>query len=122
MAMVKKNIGVCKRLFASSNCLSTSAATTDHDFARRLQLPPFDYKPRPYKGPLADEVFAKRKMFLGPSLFHFYQKPLNIVEGKMQYLFDENGRRYLDAFAGIVTISCGHCHPEVLNAIMDGAK
>lgn len=37
----------------------------------------------------------------------------------MQYLYDENGRRYLDAFAGIVTISCGHCHPEVLDAIFE---
>lgn len=44
---------------------------------------------------------------------------LNIVEGKMQYLFDEDGRRYLDAFAGIVTVSCGHCHPDILNAIME---
>lgn len=44
---------------------------------------------------------------------------LNIVEGKMQYLFDEDGRRYLDAFAGIVTVSCGHCHPDVLNAIIE---
>ena len=47
---------------------------------------------------------------------------LNIVEGKMQYLFDENGKRYLDAFAGIVTVSCGHCHPEVLNAIIEQSK
>ena len=47
---------------------------------------------------------------------------LNIVEGKMQYLFDENGRRYLDAFAGIVTVSCGHCHPQILNAIMEQSK
>lgn len=47
---------------------------------------------------------------------------LNIVEGKMQYLFDENGRRYLDAFAGIVTVSCGHCHPEILKAIEDQNK
>lgn len=47
---------------------------------------------------------------------------LNIVEGKMQYLFDENGRRYLDAFAGIVTVSCGHCHPDILNAILEQSK
>lgn len=59
---------------------------------------------------------------MGPSLFHFYQKPLNIVEGKMQYLFDENGRRYLDAFAGIVTVSAGHCQPDVLNAIFEQSK
>ena len=47
---------------------------------------------------------------------------LNIVEGKMQYLFDENGRRYLDAFAGIVTVSCGHCHPDILKAIEEQNK
>ncbi|XP_011025633.1 PREDICTED: alanine--glyoxylate aminotransferase 2 homolog 1, mitochondrial-like isoform X1 [Populus euphratica] len=86
------------------------------------QLPPFDYQPKPYRGPLADEILQKRKKFLGPSLFYYYQKPLNIVEGKMQYLFDENGRRYLDAFAGIVTVSCGHCHPQILNAIMEQSK
>lgn len=40
----------------------------------------------------------------------------------MQYLFDENGRRYLDAFAGIVTVSCGHCRPEILNAITEQSK
>lgn len=56
-----------------------------------------------------------------------YGKPflfmkLNIVEGKMQYLYDETGRRYLDAFAGIVTVSCGHCHPDVVNAIIDQTK
>jgi len=35
----------------------------------------------------------------------------------MQYLFDEKGRRYLDAFAGIVTVSVGHSHPEVVKAV-----
>ena len=32
----------------------------------------------------------------------------------MQYLFDETGRRYLDLFGGIVTVSVGHCHPKVI--------
>lgn len=86
------------------------------------ELPPFDYVPKPYTGPSADEVLAKRKKFLGPSLFYYYQTPLNIVEGKMQYLFDESGKRYLDAFAGIVTVSCGHCHPDVLSAIEEQNK
>lgn len=86
------------------------------------KLPEFDYHPKPYNGPLADDVLQKRKKFLGPSLFHYYQKPLNIVEGKMQYLYDETGRRYLDAFAGIVTVSCGHCHPDVLDAVIEQSK
>ncbi|XP_015073548.1 alanine--glyoxylate aminotransferase 2 homolog 1, mitochondrial isoform X1 [Solanum pennellii] len=90
--------------------------------AAPTELPPFDYQPKPYKGPLGDAVWEKRRKFLGPSLFHFYEKPLNIVEGKMQYLYDENGKRYLDAFAGIVTVSCGHCHPEVLDAIIEQSK
>ncbi|OIV97453.1 hypothetical protein TanjilG_16214 [Lupinus angustifolius] len=124
--ILKKNINLCKSLslthFSCSSFFTTSASTTTDNNSHNLHLPPFDYEPQPYKGPLAHEIFTKRNKFLGPSLFHYYQKPLNIVEGKMQYLFDENGRRYLDAFAGIVTVSCGHCHPEVLNAIMEQSK
>uniref|UniRef100_A0A452ZCH6 Uncharacterized protein n=1 Tax=Aegilops tauschii subsp. strangulata TaxID=200361 RepID=A0A452ZCH6_AEGTS len=44
------------------------------------------------------------------------------VDGKMQYLFDEDGRRYLDAFGGIATVCCGHCHPDVIEAIVNQAK
>lgn len=47
---------------------------------------------------------------------------LNLVDGKMQYLFDENGRRYLDAFGGIATVCCGHCHPDVVDAIVHQTK
>ena len=80
------------------------------------QLPPFDHIPQPYSGPSAEEVLALRKEFLSPAIFHYYQRPVMIVEGKGQYLFDEKGRRYLDAIAGIVTVSVGHCHPHVVAA------
>ncbi|XP_018627442.1 alanine--glyoxylate aminotransferase 2 homolog 3, mitochondrial-like isoform X2 [Nicotiana tomentosiformis] len=40
----------------------------------------------------------------------------------MQYLYDENGRRYLDAFGGIATVCCGHCHPEVVESIVNQTK
>ena len=59
---------------------------------------------------------ALRREFLSPALFHYYQRPLMIVEGKGQYLFDETGRRYLDGFGGIVTVSVGHAHPAVVAA------
>src|SRR5881296_2894523 len=39
-------------------------------------LPPFNYQPRPYTGPSADEVFALRKQFLNPAIFHYYKKPI----------------------------------------------
>ncbi|XP_072998093.1 alanine--glyoxylate aminotransferase 2 homolog 3, mitochondrial-like isoform X1 [Typha latifolia] len=86
------------------------------------QNAPFDHKPLPYEGPTAAEILKKRAEFLSPSMFCFYKKPLNIVEGKMQYLFDEDGHRYLDAFAGIATVCCGHCHPKVVKAITNQTK
>ena len=80
------------------------------------ELPPFPHQPVAYKGPSADEVLRQRKQFLNPGIFLYYKKPLMMVEGKMQYVWDETGRRYLDALGGIVTISVGHCHPDVVEA------
>ncbi len=79
-------------------------------------LPAFDDLPPVYQGPSAEEVLRLRKAHLNPALFHYYREPLMIVAGRRQYLFDEKGRRYLDAFGGIVTVSVGHCHPDVVAA------
>ncbi len=84
-----------------------------------LQMPPFDHQPRAYTGPSRDEVLAARRKHANPAIFTYYREPLMIVEGRMQYLFDETGRRYLDLFAGIVTVSCGHCHPKVVAKVRD---
>ena len=80
-------------------------------------LPPCDHHPRPYAGPAKDEGLALRKQCLNPTIFTYYAKPLMIVEGHMQYLYDETGRRYLDGFGGIVTVSVGHCHPKIVAAV-----
>ena len=42
-----------------------------------------------------------------------FKEPLLIEKGDMQYLYDHNGKKYLDLFAGIVTVSVGHCHPRI---------
>src|SRR5262245_14221394 len=81
------------------------------------ELPSFDHLPQPYTGPSAAEILRLRKEFLNPAIFLYYKKPLMLVEGKMQYVWDETGRRYLDALGGIVTISVGHCHPDVVEAM-----
>jgi alanine-glyoxylate transaminase / (R)-3-amino-2-methylpropionate-pyruvate transaminase len=82
-----------------------------------VPLPAFAHKPAPYRGPALEEVMRLRHEHLNPALFHYYGEPLMIVEGRMQYLFDETGRRYLDGFGGIVTVSAGHCHPAVVAAL-----
>jgi alanine-glyoxylate transaminase/(R)-3-amino-2-methylpropionate-pyruvate transaminase len=87
--------------------------------APRLALPPTDHVPRPYDGPSRDEVLAMRRQFANPAVFTLYREPLLIVEGHMQYLYDETGRRYLDLFAGIVTVSVGHCHPTVVRRVQE---
>ena len=81
------------------------------------QLPPFEHEPKKYAGPSADEVLRLRKQFLNPGIFLYYRKPLMLVGGKMQYVWDEHGKRYLDALGGIVTISVGHCHPYVVDVV-----
>jgi alanine-glyoxylate transaminase / (R)-3-amino-2-methylpropionate-pyruvate transaminase len=80
-------------------------------------LPPCDHRPRRYAGPSKQEVLALRKQYVNPAIFTYYKEPLMIVEGQMQYLYDETGRRYLDGFGGIVTVSVGHCHPKIVAAV-----
>ncbi len=82
-------------------------------------LPATDHQPAPYAGPSRHEVLAMRTEYLSPGLITYYQDPLMIVEGNMQYVYDETGTRYLDAFAGIVTVSVGHCHPKVIEKVKD---
>jgi alanine-glyoxylate transaminase / (R)-3-amino-2-methylpropionate-pyruvate transaminase len=97
---------------------ATAPPTTTHG-APRLQLPPTDHVPRPYDGPSREEILAMRRQFTNPVVFTLYREPLLIVEGHMQYLYDETGRRYLDLFAGIVTVSVGHCHPTVVRRMQE---
>ncbi|CAH1434862.1 unnamed protein product [Lactuca virosa] len=101
---------------------SPAALRGDDDQEFLPQMPPFDYTPPPYDGPSAAELLEKRQRHLNPCMSYFYKNPLFLVDGKMQYLFDEKGRRYLDAFGGIATVSCGHCHPEILEAIFNQTK
>jgi alanine-glyoxylate transaminase/(R)-3-amino-2-methylpropionate-pyruvate transaminase len=82
-------------------------------------LPACDHHPQPYDGPSREAVLDMRREFLTPALVTYYADPIMIVEGHMQWLFDETGRRYLDAIAGIVTVSVGHCHPKVVEAVRE---
>jgi alanine-glyoxylate transaminase/(R)-3-amino-2-methylpropionate-pyruvate transaminase len=83
---------------------------------KSIPLPPTPHKPQPYTGPSAAAVLALRKQYLNPGLFLYYKQPIMIVEGKMQYVWDDTGKRYLDGLGGIVTVSVGHCHPHVVAA------
>ncbi|MDF1813562.1 MAG: aminotransferase class III-fold pyridoxal phosphate-dependent enzyme [Verrucomicrobiales bacterium] len=85
----------------------------------KSQLPAFSHQPKPYTGLSKSEVLKLRKKHLTPALITYHDNPVMIVEGNMQYVYDETGRRYLDGFGGIVTVSCGHSHPAILAAAHD---
>ena len=89
---------------------------------KAIPLPPTAHKPAPYAGLSLEQVLAQRKQFLNPGLFLYYKQPIMIVEGKMQYVWDSTGKRYLDGLGGIVTVSVGHCHPHVLAAMNEQNK
>ena len=61
-----------------------------------------------------DEILAARRRFIGGNVGVGYRRPLQVVRGSMQYLFDEAGRRYLDAYNNVPHV--GHCHPRVVEA------
>ncbi len=48
-----------------------------------------------------------------PCVTHYYREPLILVRGSGKYLYDIDGKEYLDFFGGIVTISVGHCDEEI---------
>src|SRR5215204_6522448 len=83
---------------------------------KSVPLPSTHCKPQPYTGPSAEQVLALRKQYLNPGLFLYYKKPIMIVEGKMQWVWHDTGKRYLDGLGGIVTLSVGHCHPHINGA------
>ena len=87
----------------------------------RAAMPACSHTPKKYTGPSRAELIAMRKQFTNPAVFTLYKDPLLIVEGHMQWLFDETGRRYLDFLAGIVTVGCGHCHPKITARIHEQA-
>lgn len=84
-------------------------------------MPACAHRPRPYQGPGRAEVQALRQRYGHPSVFTLYREPLLVVEGYLQYLFDETGRRYLDLFGGIATVACGHSHPTIVARVREQA-
>ena len=60
-------------------------------------------------------LIERRERLLGPAYRLFYERPLHTVRGEGVWLFDEQGRRYLDAYNNVASI--GHCHPQVVEAM-----
>jgi 4-aminobutyrate aminotransferase len=60
-----------------------------------------------------DEIILANKEYLFPAVFHYFKEPLVVARAKDQYVWDADGRQYLDFLGGIVTVSVGHCNQQV---------
>jgi 4-aminobutyrate aminotransferase-like enzyme len=60
------------------------------------------------------ETLAHRRARIGHNLSIAYKDPVKIVRGWMQYLYDDDGRTYVDAYNNVPHV--GHCHPRVVEA------
>jgi 4-aminobutyrate aminotransferase-like enzyme/Ser/Thr protein kinase RdoA (MazF antagonist) len=73
---------------------------------------PEKYFPAPE--PSLEQTQAIRNASLGKNLSLSYQRPLKIVRGWRQYLYDDTGRAYLDVYNNVPLV--GHSHPHVVSA------
>jgi len=64
-----------------------------------------------------EAILGGRARHLGRNLSVSYHRPLKIVRGFMQYLYDEEGRAYLDAVNNVPHV--GHSHPTVVRAAQE---
>ena len=65
------------------------------------------------------EAVRKHKEFLFPAVATYYQEPIALVRGEGEYVWDDQGNRYLDCFGGVLTVSVGHANPKINQAIIE---
>ncbi|MFB0930716.1 MAG: aminotransferase class III-fold pyridoxal phosphate-dependent enzyme, partial [Ascidiaceihabitans sp.] len=61
------------------------------------------------------ELIADRARLMGPNVATFYDDPINFVKGSGAWLWDADGRKYLDCYNNVPHV--GHCNPRVVDAI-----
>ena len=73
---------------------------------------------QPGKGNLSkadQELVARRQRALGPAYRLFYETPVHLVRGEGVWLYDKDGKAYLDTYNNVASV--GHCHPHVVAAM-----
>ena len=60
-------------------------------------------------------ILERRARLLGPQMTTFYKEPVHVARGEGVWLWDTDGRQYLDCYNNVPHV--GHCHPRVVEAI-----
>jgi 4-aminobutyrate aminotransferase len=70
---------------------------------------------------LSGDLLRRHRAVTPSWLALYYEQPIELVRGEGRHVWDADGQRYLDFFAGILTTSVGHAVPEVVEAIREQA-
>jgi len=68
------------------------------------------------------QAVEKHKKYLFPAVSMYYNEPIELSRGEGAYVWDSDGKRYLDAFIGVLTDSVGHANPKAVDAIVKQVK
>lgn len=68
------------------------------------------------------EILEKQKKYLWPNHLLYYTEPLPLDRGEGMYVWDVEGKKYLDFFGGILTTAVGHNRPEVTRSVSEQAE
>jgi 4-aminobutyrate aminotransferase-like enzyme/Ser/Thr protein kinase RdoA (MazF antagonist) len=65
----------------------------------------------------SEAALAARRERIGPNVRLSYRRPVKVVRGFMQHLYDETGRGFLDVYNNVPLV--GHSHPRVVRAVQE---
>ena len=71
--------------------------------------------------PTGSPIVEKHKQYLFPSISNYYSDPLVTDHASMQYVWDTEGKKYLDFVSGIGVNALGYAHPRIVKTIRDQA-
>src|SRR5437870_9928044 len=68
------------------------------------------------------QAVEKHKKYLFPAVSMYYKDPIELVRGEGPWVWDSDGKKYLDCFGGVLTVSVGHANPKVVEAVVNQVK
>ena len=109
---ILRNAGVARHRFKTLSAMDNNIAVNRMRRACGLVEKPL---PVVVKNHPLETMLERRERLLGSAYRLFYEKPVHIVRGEDVWLFDEQGKVYLDGYNNVPLV--GHCHPHVVQAL-----
>ena len=70
----------------------------------------------------SSQAVRKHKEYLFPAVTMYYKEPIALERGEGEYVWDDQGNKYLDCFGGVLTVSVGHNNPAGTEAVVEQVK